>query len=251
MSLDATITRLALRQAAAGIGRQVARSLLIGVGVAVLLVAVDKLVYLGIDLRSVIGVVVCVAACTGVVVAVCGRRATRLTAAVEADRALGLADRIASAVQLGRSDGPWAEAVTLDAGERARAIRVADVFPFRATLAARLLVPAIIVLALVWLLPPLDVLGRMERAVTAELHERMEAERTASVTESAVVAAGVDSSDGGAARESDESVLGALRVTLFRIEQDLARGKMDDTRRIDLSEKLKYYALLLSVIKAN
>ena len=245
MSLDATITRLALRQAVGAVGRQVARCLLIGVAVAILLAAADKLVYLGIDVRSLIGAALCLAAVTGIVLAARGKRATRLNAAVEADRVLGLADRIASAVQLGREDGPWAEAVTRDADERSRAIRAADVFPFHPTLAARLLVPAIIVLALVWLLPPLDLLGRMARAVEAELQGRMAAERTASVAERAVAAAALGPSGGAASPESRTGGLGALRVTLFNIEQDLAGGKMENARRIDLSERLRRLAELM------
>ena len=202
-------------------------------------VLADRLVYLGVDVVPLVGSVLCLAAGTGIVLAVCGRRGTRLNAAVEADRALGLADRVASAVQLGQDDGPWAEAVTQDANERTRAIRVADVFPFRPTPAARLLVPAVIVFALVWLLPPLDLLGRMESAVEADLQERMTAERTERVAGrgAATLGAPSDESNGGG--------LGALRVTLFKIEQGLAGGKVDNARRIDLSEKLKRLAQLI------
>ena len=239
MGLEATITRLAWRRAAAAAGREIARCLLIATAAAIVLVAADKLVYLGVDVGSMIGALLCTAVVAGLAIALYRGRIDRLGAAIEADRVLDLGDRMASALQLGRTDGPWAKAVAKDADERSRAVRSAEVFPLRLPLPARFLVPAVIVLALVWLLPPLDLLGRMQRAVETQVRERLAAERTAGAADGAMAESMLGSS-GGVASEAGGP--GRLRVVIFKIEQELAGGKMDNVRRITLSKELQRLA---------
>lgn len=239
MGLEATITRLAWRRAAAAAGREIARCLLIATAAAIVLVAADKLVYLGVDVRWMIGALLCTAVVAGLAIALYRGRIDRLGAAIEADRVLDLGDRMASALQLGRTDGPWAKAVAKDADERSRAVRSAEVFPLRLPLPARFLVPAVIVLALVWLLPPLDLLGRMQRAVETQVRERLAAERTAGAADGAMAESMLGSS-GGVASEAGGP--GRLRVVIFKIEQELAGGKMDNVRRITLSKELQRLA---------
>jgi hypothetical protein len=82
----------------------------------------------------------------------------------------------------------------------------------------------------------------LERAVEVDLQEQMAAERTERVADGAVAAAGVTTSGGA---DGNAGALGSLSVTLLKIEQTFADGKMTDARRIELSEKLKRLAELM------
>jgi len=239
MGIQALIERLVWRLRAIVIARRLTACLFWALALAIIVAAVDKLVYLGIDVGLVAAALVAVAVPAGTALAVWRGRVDRLRAAIEADRALGLSDRLASAVQLAQDDGPWADAVAGDAGERSRGARARDVFPFVPTISARLLIPAVIVLAVVWLLPPADLFGRMADAVERRVVSQAQAERAAAAVEQAGLRTGP-----GAAGTA-EGKLGALRITLVNIQRELAGPDMDEARRIELSGRLRHLAELM------
>lgn len=244
MGIQVLIERLVWRLRAVVIARRVAACLLWALGLAIIVTAVDKLVYLGIDVGLVAAALVAAAVPAGIALATWRGRVDRLRAAIEADRALGLSDRLASAVQLAQDDGPWADAVAGDADERSRGARARDVFPFVPTISARLLIPAGIVLVVVWLLPPADLFGRMAGAVERRVVRQAQAERSAAAVGAAVEQAGLGA--GPAAARTAEGKLGALRITLVNIQRELAGRDIGEARRIELSKNLARLAALLA-----
>ena len=250
MALDEIVRRLAWRMRCVALARWLSVCLFWALGLAILLVALDKLIYLGIDPLATAAILVALA--IGVAVVMLRRRGgySRLRAAVETDRAMGLGDRLASALQLGGSDGPWAEAVARDAGQRLRDVRAADVFPLRPGLASRLLVPAAVVLALVAALPPADLFGRMEREVERRVAAQGDAERTqraAAVAARRLPAGSMPDLD----PQGRQGGLGGLRVMFVEVERDLAAGKIDGSRGLELSDRLRRMAELMAAQRAD
>jgi len=244
MGLQALIERLVWRLRAIVIARRLAACLLWALALAIIVTAADKLVYLGIDVGLVAVALVAAAAPAGIALAIWRGRVDRLKAAIEADRALGLSDRLASAVELAQHDGPWADAVAGDAADRSQGARAREVFPFVPTMSARLLIPAVIVLVVVWLLPPADLLGRMADAVETQVVRQAQAERSAAAAGAAVEQVGLGGAGAGAAGTA-EGNLGALRITLINIQRELAGRDVDAARRIELSDKLRRLAELM------
>jgi len=247
MGLRATVRRLVWRMRAAAFLRYLVASLLCSLCISILVAGFDRLIYFG------PGAVVAVAAlavaampAAAVLVWVEGRpraRPAAVHAAICADRSLGLGDRLASALELGPADGPWAEAVVTDADRCSAEVLAADVFPLRPTLCARLLVPAAIVLGIVFMLPRADLLGRMRRAVEQSVAEQVIAERKDRAIAAAASGMGAGSWPGLGEGESPQTA-GALRVALVKIRQDLLSGMLDDATRLDLGERLRRLAAL-------
>ncbi|MFW6108086.1 MAG: hypothetical protein ACOC70_02680 [bacterium] len=238
------VARFAWRLRAADLARRLAACLLGALAVAIAVAAVDKLIYLGIDT---VPLVLCLALGGCVAAAVWSLAALRtsrlpatLRAAMAADRALGLADRLMSAVQLGRDDGPWVQAIVRDATERIRPVRPGDVFPLRASLPMRLFLPAAIVLTVLLLLPPADLLGRMEHEVADEVAAELEAERTGRAI-AAARAAGPAGAPTGRPAEP-EAELQRLRLRFFRIEREMLEGDMRAARQLELRDELRRLA---------
>ena len=243
MGLQALIERLVWRLRAIVIARRLAACLLWALALAIIVTAADKLVYLGIDVGLVAVALVAAAVPAGILLAIWRGRVDRLKAAIAADRALGLSDRLASAVELAQHDGPWAGAVAGDAADRSRGARAREVFPFVPTMSARLLIPAVIVLVVVWLLPPADLLGRMAEAVETQVVRQAQAERSAAAAGAGVEQVGLGAGAGAAG--TAEGNLGALRITLINIQRELAGRDVDAARRIELSDKLRRLAELM------
>ncbi len=232
------ISRLAWRLRLIAVSRRLGVCLLIALGSATLVAAADKLIYLGIDAVGTALVFVLVGIAAALVWTFAEHRVGKvpadLRAAIEADRLLGLNDRLTSAVQLERSDGPWAEAITRDAAARVRDVRPADVFPFHLPLSMRLSLPAVIVFAVIAVLPPADLLGRMERRMAEQVATELAAERTAR-------AARADSPERREARRPGEE-LQQLHLRFFQIDQDMLEGDLDAARHLELSEELRQLA---------
>lgn len=238
MDMHRKISRLAWRLRLIAVSRRLGVCLLIALGSATLVAATDKLIYLGIDAVGTAVLFVAAGTVAALVWTLAGQRAGKipadLRAAIEADRLLGLNDRLTSAVQLERSDGPWAEAIARDAADRVRDVRPADVFPFRLPLSMRLLLPAAIVFAVTAVLPPADLLGRMERRVADQVAAELVAERTAR-------AARADSPERREHRPPSEE-LQQMHLRFFQIDRDLLEGDLDAARHLELSEELRRLA---------
>ncbi len=235
--LRAKLARLAWRMRAVVFARRLSVCLFWALCLATAVVGLDRLIYLGIDAVAVTAILALAAFAVAALLVGVRDKVTLLRAATRADRVLGLGDRLASALQLSRSDGAWAEAVAADARERFREVRAADVFHFAPTLAARLLIPALIVLVLVSLLPPADLLGRMEREVETRLAAQAEAER-----QQRAVTAAVEQLPGGSDLQSQPTGLGGLRLAFVKIEKELLAGEIDAERRLRLSDRLRRLA---------
>jgi len=220
------------RLRAVAFARLAAVCLLAALVAATFVVLCDKLIFLALDVPAAVGALFVAALPAAGVLLVWRGRIGRLRAAAEADRRLGLSDRLASAVELAGRDA-WAEAIARDADERSRRSRPADVFPLTATWPMRLLAPAAIILAAVWFVPPLDLLGRMERSVARQVAVQVDAERTAGILAGADLPTPAADASGG---------VGALRVALVNVEKALADGSLDGARRIELSDKLRALA---------
>jgi len=201
---------------------------------AALVTGIEKLFCLGVDVWPVAGGLAAAAPPAALLWMLVRRGVGRRDAARAADRALGLSDRLSSALELGRADGPWAEAVSRDAERHAADLAAARVFPIRATWPARLLVPAAIVLVLVALLPSADLLGRRARRAAQVARSETAAREAAHelLPDAAPDVAG--------------SGLGALRLALVRIGRDLRAGSIDDARRVELGETLRRLAARLA-----
>jgi len=103
----------------------------------------------------------------------------------------------------------------------------------------------------VWVLPPADLLGRMRReaeSVVAAEAEGRRGERALRSSGAADAAAGLQASAGA---KTGTGGLGGLRLTLVKIEKDLAAGKLGDAKRIELSEHLRRLAGLMSERRAG
>ncbi len=216
---------------------QLAAGLLAAIGVSTLVVGIDRLLYLGTDARLVAGVTLLAALAWAVISVVLWKPVTQLDAAIRADRALGLGDRIPSAVQLRDQGGAWALAVADDAAQRLKAASPVAVFPYTATWPPRLVVPAAIAFILVALAPSVDLLGRMRR----EVRLRVAAETEATSTANALAAASRRLPPHSAVAADS---LGGLRVSLVRIEKELLKG-LDDSQRTELAADLRRLAALL------
>lgn len=237
MELYLKIARFARRLRLLEFLDRIAVGLLMAFGLSTLVVGIDRLIYLGIDARAVGGVLALIAILWAAWNPVLRRPVTRLYAAIRADRALSLGDRLPCAIQLLEHNGPWALAVANDAAERIRPFDPARVFPYRAKWPARLLMPAIIVFVLVSLTPSADLLGRMRM----EVRRRVAAEAEARSAASALAAASRRLPPNNAANANS---LHGLRLSLVRIEKDLVDG-VDDSQRTELAADLRRLAALL------
>ncbi len=248
MGLDAKIRDLVRRMRAVALARRLSAYLLWALGLAILLAALDKLVYLGGNIWLAAGVLAGVALLAALAGTAVGRHRRRLrrdiAAAAAADRALGLGDRLTSALELRRNGGPWADAVVHDAERHSRDLRSSEVFPLEPTISARLLIPAVILLGLISILPPADLLGRMEREV-----ERQVAAETDALHNSSAIAAAFRSLPAGRwARpetERPENSIGRLRLNLVRIEKDLAAAASPRKHQLELGHRLRQLAGLM------
>ncbi|MFW6162801.1 MAG: hypothetical protein ACODAJ_08505 [Planctomycetota bacterium] len=136
-----------------------ARALCAALGVATALALAERLLSLGMSVGA--AVVVPLWAALGLtVVLVLLRWPGRLTAAMRADRRLGLDERLSSALAGGH--GPMAELMRADAARRVEGMDPAASFPLRWPGSARLVPLLAAVLALAVLVPELDLLGLAE-----------------------------------------------------------------------------------------
>ena len=247
MGLRATVRRLVWRMRAAAFLRCLSACLLCSLCIAILIAGLDRLIYLGPS--AVLAVAAVVAAAVPAAVILVWREGKRrvrraaVYAALCADRSLGLGDRLASALELGPADGPWAEAVVADADRCSERVLAADVFPLRPTLCARLLVPAAILLVVAFMLPRADLLGRMRRAVEQRLAAQAVAEKNDRAIAAAAAGMAAANWPGLVEGESPQTA-GTLRLTLVKVRQDLLNGTLDDAMRLDLGERLRRLAAL-------
>lgn len=109
------------------------------------------------------------------------KRPSVLKAALEADRRLGLHERITSSLQLENVEGAMVAAVHADARARLARLDYANEFPFTAPRAIRwLALPVVLFLVGYVLLPEFDLFGQRQREVEAKAKEtamRIEAQR--------------------------------------------------------------------------
>jgi hypothetical protein len=229
MTLDSALRRLRRRLGRLVLLDRLAVCLMWASIVAIGVAALDRLIYLGVNLYATGGVLILAGALVAVVWGV--RRApTRLQAARAADRRLGLGDRTVSAVQLGASDGPWATAVGQDAAAQLQGVRASDVFPLAATWPTRLLLPLVVVFNLIAILPSFDLLGRMGNQVERLVMDGAEAR---AVSRTVAAASG---GDGPAADKAGP--LTKLRIKIAHVRKGLADGVLDAPRRVALGEEL-------------
>lgn len=212
--------------------------LLWALGLGIALALTDKLVFLDLDTSLAAGLLLGAAAAAAMMITLLRSGVTPLGAAQEADRALALADRLASAVQLHDTNGPWADAVAMDADTRTDYAGWAEAVPYRPSSPARLCIPAAIVLGLVFALPPADLLGRMERTVDRRVAAQERAGRASEAI--ALAAAALDSTAGRA------DTPGRLRITLVRIRKDLLAGKTSASARAQWGSRLQQLAELMA-----
>jgi hypothetical protein len=109
------------------------------------------------------------------------RRPSLLKAALEADKRLGLEERLTSSLQLSDQDGPMVQAVHDDARQQLERLNYQREFPLSAPRSVRwLAVPLILYMAGYVLLPTFDLFGHEKRIAEAKAKEaavRVEAER--------------------------------------------------------------------------
>ena len=142
MTLGAKLGRLVWRFRAVRMARWLSACLFCALCLAIVTVAGDRLFYLGVNLYICVLLLLALAVPGAAIAAALREPVSRLRVAMETDRRLNLGDRVASALELGRSDGPWARAVLADAENAIRDVRAPSVFPFKATVYTRLLLPA-------------------------------------------------------------------------------------------------------------
>ena len=247
MRLNAAVARLTRRWWTVTVFRWLAVCELCALALGVIIVGVDKLIYLGIGTGAVVAAFVIAAVPAAVLLAAWRGGVNRLGAAMHADQALKLGDRLASAIELRAKDGPWADAVVRDAEGYVAGIRARDVFPLRMSWPGRLLVPAAVVLVVVSLLPPGDLLGRRQRAAEQIAEDRVEAERTQPVIEEAAPA--LVRAAGGT--EAEAKTGSGLRVTLMNIQHEMAKGTLKEAQRIDLSDALRKLAARMAAQRGD
>jgi hypothetical protein len=163
------------------------------------------------------GALLALSVLAAVVVRVRRGRLTPVQAALAVDARYDLKERVTSAWLLRDDPSEFARAVARDARERLAGARSSQVVPWRLRRPWRLL-PPFVLLAAVWLLPRLDVLGLQEgrlraeterRAVVAEAHRlHREAEKLAVQIE-----------------RPGESELAALVKEMSRLEKDFLEGR--------------------------
>lgn len=227
MAIGTHINRFVWRIRAAVYFKWLARCILCAAFAVSLLIVADKIFFLGDGLIPSL-----------IIIAVCFPLAGILAAALDPvtifrtakviDKAAGLDDRVLSAATI-PEDSSWRAAVEADAINKLKEIHASTLIPFRATLAARLIVPAAIVMALAMVVPQMDVLGRRNKRVLDE-------GRNAAMAQHAIASA-AGASEG--TEDEPPQTLGALRVSLVKIEQDISNNKMESARLAEVSEKLK------------
>lgn len=160
--------------------RSVVWSLIASMGLACVWLLIVKAFPLAGSVGPTVGALVA----TGIIVATIHAvwtRPTLLQAALEADRRLGLQERITSSLQLAAAEGPMVAAVHDDARYHLSRLNYTQEFPFTTPRAIRwLAVPAVLFLAGYVLLPEFDLFSLQERQAQAkkqELAVKAEAER--------------------------------------------------------------------------
>jgi hypothetical protein len=108
------------------------------------------------------------------------RRPRLLDAALEADRRLGLQERLTSSLALEGAEGPMVEAVHADARQRLTQVNILEAFPFYPPRAARWLLVPVLAFAVASFVPELDLFGLQKQKVEAKAKQetqRVQAER--------------------------------------------------------------------------
>ncbi len=236
--LDATVRKLQIRLTWTVLVNRMAACTMWALAGATLLAALDRLIYLNIGLYLT-GAWLVLAGVVTALVWTAVRAPTRVEAARVVDQRLGLSDRMVSAVQLG-VDTPWGAAIGRDLAARMQHRQVSELFPLAANWPARLILPLIILFNIVIWLPSLDLLGRMDREVTARVEAAAEARRVRHAVAAATEPLGRSN------ESTSRDPLGALRVQVMRIREELEQGASSDARHLELGEQLRKLAELMA-----
>jgi hypothetical protein len=149
------------------------------------------------------------------------RRPRLVDAALEADRRLGLQERVTSSLALENMEGPMVAALHADARRRLADVNVLQAFPLYPPRSARWLFVPILAIGLAGLLPEFDLLKMRERQ--AEAKAQQDARR---VTAEALKSMAKPLKE--SARPSEPGTLGDLPMELELVAEQLAAGKITE-----------------------
>jgi len=154
------------------------------------------------------------------------RRPTILDAALEADRRLGLQERVTSSLQLADAVGPMVEALHADARNRLARVEVRAAFPFLAPRSIRWLAVPVLLFGIGYLfLPEFDLFGFRARQAQAQMRDearRIQAERLKAVARPLAEPAAVATPEG----------IAEAGAALERLAEQLAVGELTEKQAL-------------------
>lgn len=215
--------------------RTLGGALLVGVGLATVLLLADRLLAFTIQPPILGGVVI--VPILGSICLAYWRRPSKTTVAAAIDQRLGLKDRVVSSLHSSHlSDNPFAERVIDDADREAARITVAQGFPIRLPRSFAIAAgEALILGSIAWWVPQMDLLGLNEARAERDRSQADAQQATAEVSEAAEALALTEVSEPQQGdRAEDEQALSALRELTEMGEDGLA----DPQDRRDAAAKL-------------
>ena len=210
-------------------------ALLVSLSMGIVVLLMDKALPLPFAPAPILGVLIAV----GFVVATClavYRRPTTVEAALEADRRLGLAERLTSSLALAGTEGPMIEALHADARRRIEGLDVMKAFPLTPPRSTRWVIVPLAAVVLATFVPEIDPFGARARMVEAKA--RAEVRKDAAKRLEAV-ARPLKNENG----KAEPGTMADVAATLERMAEDLKSGKLTEKEALaklsDLGEDLK------------